>query len=61
MNEEVVFWKWISAETLGIVTDTAVLHWDLAGEGAPVKVCSFPLFFYLDSWQSNKLDPLLLN
>ncbi|CED83796.1 clathrin heavy chain [Phaffia rhodozyma] len=38
MDEEIVFWKWISAETLGIVTETAVLHWDLQGESAPVKI-----------------------
>lgn len=27
MHEDVVFWKWISNTTLGIVTDTAVYHW----------------------------------
>ncbi|KAM0791024.1 hypothetical protein ACM66B_004322 [Microbotryomycetes sp. NB124-2] len=27
MHEDVVFWKWISTTTLGIVTDTAVYHW----------------------------------
>lgn len=27
MNEEVVFWKWISNTTLGIVTDSCVYHW----------------------------------
>lgn len=42
MNEEIVFWKWISPETLGIVTETAVWHWQLNVEGAPVKV-SLPL------------------
>ena len=29
MNEDVVFWKWISDTTLGLVTDTAVYHWDV--------------------------------
>jgi len=29
MNEDVVFWKWISETTLGLVTDTAVYHWDV--------------------------------
>lgn len=27
MHEDVVFWKWITPTTLGIVTNTAVYHW----------------------------------
>jgi len=40
MNEDVVFWKWISESTLGLVTDTAVFHWDIydATQAAPVEV-----------------------
>ncbi|KAL7409328.1 clathrin heavy chain 1 [Mrakia frigida] len=38
MNEEIVFWKWISPETLGIVTETAVWHWSLGNESPPVKI-----------------------
>ncbi|ORY66519.1 uncharacterized protein BCR38DRAFT_484132 [Pseudomassariella vexata] len=40
MNEDVVFWKWISESTLGLVTDTAVFHWDIydASQAAPVEV-----------------------
>lgn len=47
MNEDVVFWKWISPTTVGIVTDTAVYHWvafapasdpTAATADAPVKV-----------------------
>lgn len=29
MSEDVVFWKWISESTLGLVTDTSVYHWDI--------------------------------
>lgn len=29
MNEDVVFWKWISNDTLGLVTDTSVYHWNI--------------------------------
>lgn len=39
MQEEVLFWKWISERTLGIVTQTAVYHWradDITSE--PVKM-----------------------
>jgi clathrin heavy chain len=40
MSEDVVFWKWFSETTLGLVTDTAVFHWDVfdANQAAPVKV-----------------------
>jgi clathrin heavy chain len=27
MNEDVVFWKWISLTTVGLVTDKCVYHW----------------------------------
>ena len=38
MLEEVVFWRWINLKTLALVTDTAVYHWSMEGEGDPVKV-----------------------
>lgn len=40
MNEDVVFWKWFSDTTLGLVTDTTVYHWNVfdANEAAPVEV-----------------------
>jgi clathrin heavy chain len=40
MNEDVVFWKWFSESSLGLVTDTAVYHWDVfdANQPSPVEV-----------------------
>lgn len=40
MSEDVVFWKWISETTIGMVTDSSVYHWDVfdANQAAPVKV-----------------------
>ena len=40
MQEDVVFWKWISETTLGLVTDTSVYHWNIfdASQVAPQKV-----------------------
>lgn len=39
MNEDVVFWKWITADTLGLVTDTSVYHWSAFGNStSPIKV-----------------------
>ena len=32
MEEDIIFWKWINADTIGIVTDTSVFHWALGGE-----------------------------
>jgi clathrin heavy chain len=40
MNEDVVFWKWFSETSLGLVTDTAVYHWDVfdPAQAQPAKV-----------------------
>lgn len=57
MNEDIVYWKWFSEKSLGLVTDSSVYHWDVydATQQSPVKVfdrlpnlavCgSFPLCF----------------
>ncbi|ETW78923.1 hypothetical protein HETIRDRAFT_155976 [Heterobasidion irregulare TC 32-1] len=34
-NEDIVFWKWITDTTLGMVTDTAVYHWSIADTTTP--------------------------
>lgn len=40
MGEDVSFWKWISETTLGLVTDSAIYHWDVfdPAQATPVKV-----------------------
>nr|KAK5443958.1 Clathrin heavy chain [Exophiala xenobiotica] len=40
MNEDVVFWKWYSERSLGLVTDTSVYHWDVFDptQNAPIKL-----------------------
>ena len=38
MTEDVIFWKWISVNTLAIVTATAVYHWSMEGDSQPVKM-----------------------
>lgn len=40
MNEDVEYWKWVSENTLGLVTDSSVYHWDITDptQTAPVKV-----------------------
>jgi clathrin heavy chain len=38
MNEDVVFWKWFSETTLGLVTDSAVYHWDVFDQTQPQPV-----------------------
>uniref|UniRef100_A0A803NBW5 Clathrin heavy chain n=1 Tax=Chenopodium quinoa TaxID=63459 RepID=A0A803NBW5_CHEQI len=38
MPEQVVFWKWISAKMLGLVTQTSVYHWSIEGDSQPVKM-----------------------
>ncbi|KAG4966379.1 hypothetical protein JHK82_040561 [Glycine max] len=38
MKEQVVFWKWITPNTLGIVTQMSVYHWSVEGNGEPMKM-----------------------
>ncbi|QSZ35297.1 hypothetical protein DSL72_008166 [Monilinia vaccinii-corymbosi] len=40
MNEDVVFWKWFSETSLGLVTDTTIYHWDVFDptQASPVEV-----------------------
>ncbi|XP_077996053.1 clathrin heavy chain 1 isoform X1 [Glandiceps talaboti] len=38
MVEDVTFWKWISVNTIGLVTDNAVYHWTMEGDSQPAKV-----------------------
>lgn len=40
MNEDVVFWKWFSETSLGLVTDNSVYHWDIfdPSQAAPQKL-----------------------
>ena len=38
MPDDVVFWKWVTPEILGLVTETSVYHWQGTGESAPQKV-----------------------
>lgn len=37
-NSVVVFWCWIDAKTIAIVTQTSVFHWSIEGESNPRKV-----------------------
>lgn len=34
-TEDVIFWKWISLTTIGLVTETAVFHWTIADSTSP--------------------------
>lgn len=40
MNEDVLFWKWFSERSLGLITDSSVYHWDVfdPSQSEPVKV-----------------------
>ncbi|XP_047005159.1 clathrin heavy chain [Schistocerca americana] len=38
MTEDVIFWKWISLNTLALVTETSVYHWSMEGDSVPQKM-----------------------
>ncbi|KAF8839147.1 clathrin heavy-chain terminal domain and linker [Paxillus ammoniavirescens] len=38
-NDDIVFWKWVSETTIGMVTETSVYHWSIADQtSSPQKV-----------------------
>nr|XP_032803266.1 clathrin heavy chain 1 isoform X1 [Petromyzon marinus] len=37
MTDDVLFWKWISLNTIALVTETAVYHWSMEGDSQPAK------------------------
>ena len=38
-NEDIVFWKWVSDTTIGLVSETSVYHWSISDQTtAPQKV-----------------------
>ncbi|KAI9749488.1 MAG: Pyridoxine 4-dehydrogenase [Chaenotheca gracillima] len=41
MNEDVVFWKWYGQDSLGLVTDTSVYHWNVFDPSQPAPVKAF--------------------
>eukprot|EP00607_Mallomonas_marina_P003718 CAMPEP_0182427698 /NCGR_PEP_ID=MMETSP1167-20130531/18991_1 /TAXON_ID=2988 /ORGANISM="Mallomonas Sp, Strain CCMP3275" /LENGTH=1652 /DNA_ID=CAMNT_0024610121 /DNA_START=314 /DNA_END=5272 /DNA_ORIENTATION=+ len=38
MPNPVVFWRWISNNTIALVTATSVFHWGIDGDSIPVKI-----------------------
>ncbi|XP_060534182.1 clathrin heavy chain [Cylas formicarius] len=38
MHDDVIFWKWISPNTLALVTESSVYHWSMEGDSTPVKM-----------------------
>lgn len=47
MQDDVVFWKWISPNTLALVTETSVFHWSMEGNNFKlIKTLIFLLYFF---------------
>ncbi|KAL9096076.1 MAG: hypothetical protein Q9165_001598 [Trypethelium subeluteriae] len=40
MNDDVVFWKWYSKDSIGLVTDTSIYHWNIMdpSQSSPGKI-----------------------
>ena len=45
MTEDVIFWKWISVNMIGLVTEAAVYHWAMEGNFC---YCFFFVLFFLE-------------
>ena len=58
-NEDVIFWKWISVNTIALVTENTVYHWPMEGENnfiyqLPVLIFlvnPFAFIHYLNSFE----------
>lgn len=49
MSDDVIFWKWISPNTLALVTESSVFHWSMEGDSQPVKMFDrFEVVFVLN-------------
>lgn len=33
-----MFWKWINEKTIALISETAVYHWSIEGDTAPIKI-----------------------
>lgn len=38
MQEDVIFWKWITLNTIALVTEQSVYHWSMEGDSTPQKI-----------------------
>lgn len=48
MTDDVVFWKWISVNTVALVTEKAVYHWGMEGEYLRVSINLLHWHLYLN-------------
>lgn len=39
MADEIIFLKWISPNTIGIITKSAIYHWTMENDSKPLKLC----------------------
>jgi clathrin heavy chain len=37
-NDLIVFWRWLTAKKLAMVTARSVYHWNMEGNEAPLKI-----------------------
>ncbi len=40
MTEDVVYWRWITLNTLVLVTETSVFHWSMEGNNNNTLACT---------------------
>ncbi|KAG2218281.1 hypothetical protein INT45_002403 [Circinella minor] len=38
MPEDIIFWKWIDLQKIGLITQNAVYHWSIEGTSGPIKI-----------------------
>ena len=51
-NEDVIFWKWISVNTIALVTENTVYHWPMEGKTRADYFCVVIYNYF--SWYDSK-------
>jgi len=42
--DPIIYWRWVTPNTIALVTQGGVYHWSIEGDAAPVKLDKFDVF-----------------
>ena len=42
--EPLIYWRWVTPNTIALITQSGVYHWSIEGDAAPVKLDKFDVF-----------------
>lgn len=42
--EPLIYWRWVTPNTIALITANGVYHWSIEGDAPPVKLDKFDVF-----------------